>query len=97
MQVLENGAHIVEHAVLLAPPVKQGHQFRVSGAVDLILIPIGTDVALLQAGKVAVQLGVEILPVAAAQGQTQIEAQNAFDPGVYAGIQNSVDVLPGKN
>lgn len=77
---------VVEDVVRGTDLVKEGHEARMIGTGNLVLIAIGADVSFLHAGKKAVELGVEILPVALTQGHTNAEADDAADLSGDAGV-----------
>ena len=64
--------------------VVKAHQFLIPWAVAFIAVSELPDILLLQSGKVPVQLGIEILPVAFPQSQAHVKAEDSLHTGIDA-------------
>ena len=73
--------------------MEQLPQFVVAGTGHDILVSIGADIPLLQAGEQPVQLPVKILPVPLPQRQAHAKAQDAVHLCLDAHLQNTGDIL----
>lgn len=95
MQIAENTLDIMHHPRLFADFVIKAHQFHIVGTVAFITVSELPDVHFLQAGKMPVQLSIEIFPVAFPEGQAHVEAQHTPHPGIDTDFQNPFYILPG--
>ena len=73
----------------------KAHQLHVPGTAAVIAVPELPDIDFFQAGKVSVQLGIEIFPVAFPESQPHIEAENPLHTSIDAAFHNSFDIFSG--
>ena len=94
MQITKNFMNIMHHSRFFADFVEEAHQFHIPGTAAVIAISELPDIDFFQTGKMPVQLGIEIFPIAIPEGQTHVKAKHTFHSGIDAAFQNSFDIFP---